>query len=472
MPSFLGRLLKRKKALAQTPTESDTLCVLAARAAGEQDFSSAIQLYDQAIALNPSHAEAYYKRGNALKNIGRPREAIESYDKAIERRPDFAFAYCNRGVVQQSLGLAAEALASYDLAISIDATDAMAHYNRALLMQENHRWEEALAAYERAISINPQYAEAQFNRSLALMFLGDFERGWQAFEWRWKSAQRLSIGEERSFGQPVWLGKESIAGKRLLLHCEGGFGDTLQFCRYATLVAARGALVILETPPPLTRLLSSLEGASCVIARGDPLPPFDYHCPLMSMPLALKTTLDSIPAVPRYVSSNESDRVGWRQRLGTRTRPRVGLAWSGNPNNPIDPSRTISLADWIGYLPLDLDYVCLQKEFQSADRETLRSNPWISLYEDELHDFRDTAALCDCLDLIVTVDTSVAHLGGALGRPTWILLPFTPDWRWLRGRNDSPWYPTVKLYRQSAVGIWKDVFVRLAADLREQFPAA
>jgi len=471
MPSFLGRLLKRKKSLAQTPTESDTLCVLAARAAGEQDFSSAIQLYDQAIALNPSHAEAYYKRGNALKNIGRPRDAIESYDKAIERRPDFAFAYCNRGVVQQSLGLATEALASYDLAISVDATDAMAHYNRALLMQENHRWEEALAGYERAISINPQYAEAQFNRSLALMFLGDFERGWQAFEWRWKSAQRLSIGEERSFAQPLWLGEESIAGKRLLLHCEGGFGDTLQFCRYATLVAARGALVILETPPPLSGLLSNLEGASCVIDRGNPLPPFDYHCPLMSMPLALKTTLDSVPADPRYVSSNESDRARWRRRLGTRTRPRVGLAWSGNPNNPIDPSRTISLADWIGHLPLDFDYVCLQKEFRSADRETLRSNPWISLYEDELRDFSDTAALCDCLDLIVTVDTSVAHLGGALGRPTWILLPFTPDWRWLRGRNDSPWYPTVKLYRQSVVGIWKDVFVRLAADLHAQFPA-
>jgi len=374
--------------------------------------------------------------------------------------------------VQQSLGLAAEALSSYDIAIAIDATDALTHYNRALLMQEMHRWDDAIASYDRAIAINPNYAEAQFNRSLALLFLGDFAMGWPSFEWRWKSAQRLSIGEVRDFSKPLWLGAESIAGKRLLLHCEGGFGDTLQFCRYATCLAADGVIVILEAQPTLTSLLANLDGPSSVVAKGSPLPPFDYHCPLMSLPLALKTDLDSVPASPQYLSSHEGSLARWRRRLGKRTRPRVGLAWSGNPKNPIDTCRTINLADWIDYLPRDLDYVCIQKECRSADHETLQSNRWISRFDDELHDFSDTAALCECMDVIVTVDTSVAHLSGALGRPTWILLPFTPDWRWLRHRTDSPWYPTMKLYRQAVPGVWKDVFVRIAADLHDQFEPA
>ncbi len=204
MPSIFGKLLKRKTIASN---QFDALYVQATSAAATQDFQRAMQLYDQAIALNPSHAEAYYKRGNALKDLGRLDAALASYNQAIERRPDYAHAYCNRGVVQQSLGLTAAALASYDQAIALDPTDAMAHYNRALLMQDCSRWDEVLAGYNQAISIDPGFADAQYNRSLALLFHGDFENGWRGYEWRWKNAQRLSIGEPRNFTQPLWLSR-------------------------------------------------------------------------------------------------------------------------------------------------------------------------------------------------------------------------------------------------------------------------
>jgi len=466
MPSIFGKLLKRKSA---APNQFDSLYMQAAGAAATQDFQRAVQLYDQAIALNPSHAEAYYKRGNMLKNLGRLDAAIASYDQAIERRPDYAYAYCNRGVVQQSLGLTAAALSSYDQAITLDATDAMAHYNRALLMQDCSRWDAALASYNQAISIDPGYADAQHNRSLALLFQGDFENGWRSYEWRWKNAHRLSIGTPRNFTQPLWLGEESIAEKRLLLYSEGGLGDTLQFCRYTALSAAKGATVILEVQPPLFSLLANLEGVSQVIAAGSPLPPFDYQCPLMSLPLAFKTTLDTVPTAPKYLQSDKAKVARWRAVLGERSCPRVGLVWSGNPNNTIDHRRSIRLADWVAHLPPEFEYFCLQKDVRDADSAALKSSPSIVLFDDNLLDFANTAALCECMDVVITVDTSIAHLSGALGRPTWVLLPFTPDWRWMRDRDDSPWYPTAKLYRQKTVGDWNEVFARIATDLDREF---
>ena len=466
MGSIFGKLLKRKTA---APNQFDVLYAQATSAAATQDFQRAIESYDQAIALNPSHAEAYYKRGNALKNLGRLDAAIASYNQAIERRPDYSYAYCNRGVVQQSLGLTAAALSSYDQAITLDATDAMAHYNRALLLQDCSRWEAALASYNQAILVDPGSADAQYNRSLALLFQGDFENGWRNYEWRWKNASRLSFGKPRNFTEPLWLGEESIAGKRLLLYSEAGLGDTLQFCRYVALGAARGAIVLLEVQPPLLGLLANLAGASQVVAAGSPLPSFDYQCPLMSLPLAFKTTLDTIPAAAKYLHSEESKVARWRALLGERSRPRIGLVWSGNPNNTIDHRRSIRLADWVAHLPREFEYFCLQKDVREADRAALKSSPSIVWFDDSLMDFANTAALCECLDVVITVDTSIAHLSGALGRPTWVLLPFNPDWRWMRDRDDSPWYRSAKLYRQNAAGNWHEVFARIASDLQSEF---
>ena len=442
-----------------------------ATAAAAGDFERAVELYDQAIALNPRHAEAYYKRGNALKNFGRLKAAVLSYDQAIERQSDYAYAYCNRGVVQQALGLTAEALSSYARAIELDPRDAMPHYNRALLLQEESRWEEALESYDRAVAINPEFADAQYNRALALLFLGDFERGWRSYEWRWKNARRLVIGEQRRFAQPLWLGEESIAGKRLLLHSEAGLGDTLQFCRYAPLAAALGATVYIEVQPPLVRILSNLEGVQPPIAKGSPLPEFDYHCPMMSLPLAFKTTLETVPHAVQYLNADRTRVADRRALLGEAGRPRVGLVWSGNPNNTIDPRRTIRLAELAASLPREFEYFSLQKDVRAEDRAALEENTFIRPFDSSL-DFVDTAALCECMDVVVTVDTSVAHLSAASGQRTWILLPFTPDWRWMRERENTPWYPSATLYRQTVAGDWSEVFARVAADLRRELAGA
>ncbi|HEX4676252.1 MAG TPA: tetratricopeptide repeat-containing glycosyltransferase family protein [Steroidobacteraceae bacterium] len=460
---------KEAAASVPAPEQFDVVYAEALRAATAKDFERALPLYDQAIELDPARAEPYYKRANALRDIGHLEAALTSYDQAIERKPDYAFAYCNRGVVLHTLGSLDAALSSLDAALGLEPSDAFAHYNRALVLQDRHRWDEALASYDRAIEINPQFAAAQFNRSMVLLFQGDFKKGWPAFEWRWENAQRLSIGAPRNFAEPLWHGKESIAGKRLFLYSEQGLGDTVQFCRYATLCAELGATVILEVQPPLAGALTSLAGVSQLIAKGSPLPPFDYQCPLMSLPLAFNTTVDTIPAHRKYLASDAAKVALWSNRLGMRSRPRIGLVWSGNPNNAIDHRRSIRLADWITHLPSGLQYFCLQKDVREADQAALDSNPAILSYADDLLDFTDTAALCECMDIVVTVDTSVAHLSGALGLPTWLLLAYTPDWRWILGRNDTPWYPSVKLYQQKAAGDWTEVFSRVAADLRREF---
>ena len=446
----------------------DTLFAQATAAATARDFSRAIPLYDQAIAADPARAEPYYKRANALKDAGRLEAALASYNQAIARKPDYAYAFCNRAFVQQSLGLLGEALSSYDQAIAIEPNDALAHNNRALLLQLLYRWDEALASYDRAIQINPGYADAHYNRSLTALFLGDFAGGWPDFEWRWQVAQRINIGTARNFPQPLWRGEQSLAGKRLLVYSEQGLGDTLQFCRYATLAAAQGAAVILEVQSSLLSLVSTLAGASQVIPTGSPLPPFDYHCPLMSLPLAFETTVQTIPAPGKYLHANPEKVRAWQATLGERHAPRVGLVWSGNPNNPIDVRRSIALAEWIPKLPQGFQYFRLQNDVRAADQAALdASQRIVSL--GEFPSFESTASFCECLDVVVCVDTSVTHLAGALGKRTWVLIPYVPDWRWMRDREDTPWYPSVKLYRQKVAGEWGGVFDRIAADLRHEF---
>lgn len=473
MPPIFEKFFKGKASAepaSALPAQFDALLTQANTAATSRNLQRAIQLYDQANAADPSRAEGYYKRGNVLKDLGQLEAAIASYNQAIERKPDYAYAFCNRGFVEHRLARLDAALASYDQAIALDPTDALVHYNRALLMQDLFRWEEALTSYNRAIGINPEYSDAQYNRAVNLLFLGDYENGWRAYEWRWKNAQRLGIGEVRNFRQPLWLGEQSIAGKRLLLHSEQGLGDTIQFCRYAKLCAAQGATVVLEVQGPLLDLLADLPEASEVLAKGASLPPFDYHCPLMSLPLAFKTTVETIPAPVKYLQSDAVRIDEWHKLLGERTGPRIGLVWSGNPKNIIDQRRSIPLADWVPHLPPEFQYFQLQTQVRQADQDALEASECIFSFNDDLLDFANTAALCQCMDLVLSVDTSLAHLSGALGLKTWLLLACTPDWRWMRNRTDTPWYPGMKLYRQRAPDDWGDVFARIASDLRREFP--
>jgi Tfp pilus assembly protein PilF len=458
-------------AAAPTPDQYEALFAQATSAATARNLQQAIGLYDRAIAADPARAEAHYKRANALKDLGQLDAAIAGYDQAIERNRDYAYAYCNRGFVEHRKGLLDAAQKSYDRAIEIDATDAVAHYNRALLMQDRLRWDEAIASYDRAIAVQPEFADAQFNRAMALLYTGDYARGWPAWEWRWQNAQRLGIGEERHFRQPRWLGDQPLAGKRLLIHSEQGLGDTLQFCRYAALCAQQDATVLLEVQPPLLELLDGLQGVAGLIPKGERLPAFDYHCPITSLPLAFGTTLDTIPAPTRYLRSDPQRVAQWQTMLGERRGPRIGLVWSGNPRNYIDQKRSIRLADWVPHLPVEFQYFQLQTQVRAEDAAALDGSESIFSFDDDLLDFANTAALCDCMDLVISVDTSLAHLSAALARPTWVALALTPDWRWMRARTDTPWYPSMTLYRQTLAGDWLAVFSRIANDLRRDFPA-
>jgi hypothetical protein len=295
---------------------------------------------------------------------------------------------------------------------------------------------------------------------------GNLIKGWQWYEWRWRKEGGNMSASMRNFPQPLWLGGESLKDKTILIYYEQGFGDTIQFCRYVALVAALGAKVIFEVQPQLLKLLSNLEGVSQILARGDPLPHFDYQCPLMSLPLAFKTELDTIPAPSQKVESDKDKVIAWGKKLGEKKKLRVGIVWSGSTAHKNDHNRSLPLSELITHLSSDYDYVSLQKEICDADKLLLTECHKIRQYSNDLKDFTDTAALIELMDVVISVDTSVAHLSATLGKATWIMLPFDPDWRWLLDRNDSPWYRSVKLYRQEKISDWNSVLEKIKSDLK------
>ena len=336
-----------------------------------------------------------------------------------------------------------------------------------MTLHDLKRFDEAIAHFDKALSLKPDYAEASWNKGLILLLQGDFENGLVLYESRWDFEKISAIVGRRLFEKPIWLGAESLNGKTILLYGEQGLGDFIQFCRYAKSVANLGAKVILETPGELASFMENLEGVSQLIIQGEELPFFDYQCPLLSLPLAFKTNLNSIPGTFAYINlDNHSNKImEWKSKLGSKLKPRVGLVWSGNPNHKNDHNRSLLLENILPYLPNHLEYICLQKEVREVDKLTLDSNSHILNFTSQLNDFLDTAALINNLDLVISVDTSVAHLSGALGRKTLVLLPAVPDWRWLLDREDSPWYPSMKLYRQNSFGDWNGVLDRVKSDL-------
>jgi tetratricopeptide (TPR) repeat protein/ADP-heptose:LPS heptosyltransferase len=428
-------------------------------------WDEALTSYERAIALEPGFAEGYCNRGLVLAQLDRWEAALASYDQAIAIKPQFADAHFNRGLVLSKLERADAALASFDRAIALQPEFAEAWYNRGLVLAHVKQVNAALASYDRAIAIMPGYVEAHQNRSWMQLLSGDLARGWIGYEWRWKEANGADIKHKRTFRRPLWLGDGAIVGKTVLLHAEQGLGDTIQFCRYAKCVAELGASVILEVPSPLAPLLEHLEGVSTLIRQGNALPDFDVQCPLLSLPLALETTLDSIPSPQGYLSAAPAKVAQWRGMLGEQRAPRVGLAWSGSAVHKNDHNRSISFLEMVRHLPAEFEYVSLQKDLRETDRQALAANPNVVNFSDALSDFSDTAALCACMDVVVSVDSSVAHLSGALGKSAWILLPHHPDWRWLMEREDSPWYASVRLYRQTGIGDWDGVLRRVRADL-------
>jgi hypothetical protein len=405
-----------------------------------------------------------------LEKLRRYREALEDCDRALALRSEFVPAQCNRGAVLNKLNRFAQALESFDRALALDPDLAQVHCNRGVALRHMNRLDEAMASYRTTLALEPNSGDAHFNLGELLLLTGDFAGGLPEYEWRARTSAAAPLG--RYFSQPLWLGAQPLEGKTILLHSEQGLGDTIQFCRYVPLVAGRGARIVLEVQPALVDLMRDLPGAWQIVARGKPLPPFDMHCPLPSLPLASMTQLETIPADVPYLWASASHADKWRPSLeravSPKARLKVGLCWAGNPNLANDHMRSVDLRSLSPLFSCpDVQIFSLQKELREGDRELLADQPQVAHLGDQLDTFADTAAIISLLDVVVSVDTVIAHLAGALGARAWVLLPYVPEWRWLMGREDSPWYPTMRLFRQPGLNDWPGAVAAVKDGLSE-----
>lgn len=457
-----------QQAMALKRDDPDTFNNLGIALLKTKHYADALAYCEQAIALRPDFPEAFNNRGAVLLALGRhaealakPKhymEALASCEQALALKPDFPAALSNRGAVLLALGRNTEALASIDQGLTLKPDSVEALINRGNTLQSLGRHAEAIESYRRATAIAPGYPGALYNESLAHLCLGDFESGWEQYESRWT---REDAPEQPPFKGEKWLGAKPIQGKRLLLWTEQGLGDTIQFCRYAPILARKGIEVVLDVPSPLEALLGTLEGVT-VIAGQTGLPPaHDYHCPLLSLPLALRSEISGIPNDVPYLAATPDRLQAWKRMLERDSEPRVGIVCSGNPGHTSDRSRSIPLRQFSPLLETGASFYLLQTECRPEDEAFLSEDSRIRDLRERLTDFTETAALIACMDLVISVDTSVAHLAGALGKPVWILLSFSPDWRWMLDREDSPWYPTAKLFRQTEMGEWQSVIEKV-----------
>ena len=434
----------------------------ALRAAG--DDAAALRAYAAALAAQPGDALAHCNIGCVLQDLGRVDQAADHYRRAVTKDPGFAQAHRNLGTVLQTIGQFDQAIQAYRSALQLRPNDADAANFLGSALMEAGQLDAAEAAFASALALRPNDALTHFNHGLALLKAGKLREGWAEHEWRWRGVMP-ALG----ISQPQWRG-EAAPGSRILLHAEQGLGDTLQFIRYAPLVAARGLRVLLEVQPPLVRLAQGLPGIEAVIAAGSERPGFDLHCPLLSLPFAFGTDLDSIPATAPYLTATPDLLEQWRMQVPQATGVRAGLVWSGSPrpgevrNNWIDARRSMAL-QWLAPLSAiaGVQWFNLQKDRTPDPAAGFAMTDLMP----QVGDFADTAALVAHLDLVITVDTSMAHLAGAIGKPVWVLSRFDGCWRWLQGRDDTPWYPTMRLYRQEAAGAWAPVVARVANDLAQ-----
>jgi tetratricopeptide (TPR) repeat protein len=434
-------------------------------------FDHALTSYEAGLYIAPDDAELLSRRGVALLELRRPQEALECFENALAADPDHLDALGNYGNALLKLNRPAEAIAAYDRALAIVPDNAQLLTNHAAALRRLDRPHDASISVGRALRAKPDFAQARFIESLLRLALGDFS-GWRGYEARWSVGFLAS--QRRNFTAPLWLGAEtpdvSLEGKTVLLHAEQGFGDTIQFVRYAKLVAQRGVKkIILEVQRELVSLLSGVQSVDEVIARGSALPAFDCHCPLLSLPLACATDLTTIPAeIPYIVSPAGLSPAGSRSRHDRtmQQRTRIGLVWSGAPIHDNDLNRSLPLAALSPLFELpNISFVSLQHVVRDQDAKILRDQPNIRHIGHDFRDFADTAAAIAGLDAVISADTAVAHLAGAMGKRLFLLLPYAADFRWLRERQDSPWYPTARLYRQPQFGDWDGAIAALKQDL-------
>ena len=465
-------------AIALQPDHAEAHCYRGMVLRDLRHWEAAIASCERALALRPRYAEAYVAIGKVYKEQRLWEEALANHDRAIQINPRLVEAYCERGIALRELDRRDEALLCYERALELDGNHVHAYLNRGNVQKDIGQFDASLASYDAALVRQPDLAKARCNRSTILLLRGRYDDGWRDYEWRWREQDNPIF--KRRHPKPHWLGEASVGGKTVLLHSEQGLGDTLQFCRYASLVAELGATVLLQVQNPLVGLLRSLEGVTAVYSEAEAPASFDEHCPLLSLPLAFRTTLASIPAEVPYLRAPADKLAVWEQRLGAHRRPRVGLVWSGGfrPTQPevwaTHARRNIPLAMLERLEQRNVDFYTLQKgqpaesELSELERHGWRG-PKLIDFTGMIDDFADTAAFIEQLDLVISVDTSTAHLAGALGKPVWILNRFDTCWRWLLERSDSPWYPSARLYRQRVAGDWAEVVERVRIDLGSLF---
>jgi tetratricopeptide (TPR) repeat protein len=488
-----------RQAVQLRPQFPEALFQLGATLHHVNRLDEAIAAYRQAVAQWPNFAEAHNNLGNALKDRGFHELAIVSLRQALMHMPESPIIHMNLGNAQLAAGQVDDAIVSFREALRLRPDDSECYYNLGNALRQQDRYDEAIRAYRRAISLQPgllaaynnlalahqalrqfdqaigalkqaikllpEYSMAHYNLGLLHLLRGEFENGWPEFHWRWKTREFAPLYPPVRV--PMWDGT-ALHGKTILLHAEQGFGDTIQFARYIPLVAKRGGKIILQCHAELLELMRGIDGVQEIHEHGKPIPPIDTHCALMDLPMVMKTTLDTIPGSVPYLRTATTLAEYWRTRLRALGRGmKVGLVWAGRPSHREDRSRSMTLQH---LAPLAaaarVTFISLQKGDAAAQTMSPPQGMQLVDWAEDLSDFADTAALIASLDLVIAVDTAVAHLAGALGRPVWLLLPYTPDWRWLLEREDTPWYPTMKLFRQKNPGDWDEPIDQITDALR------
>jgi tetratricopeptide (TPR) repeat protein len=454
-----------RQVVSDQPANAEALMHLGLLTLRTGRITDAERLFTQMSQAAPTSPAAFNGHGIALAGLGRLEEALARFDQALSLNPRDPNSWANRGLALTDMLRLEDALDSFEKALVTRPHFPAVHNNAGLALHRLGRFQEAIVSFDKAIAADSNDTYAHFNRSLSLLALGDYERGWDEYEWRWKSAL---AHVKRDFPAPLWRNDFPVDGKTILVHAEQGLGDSLQFCRYVPMLAAI-ATVVLVVPKSLTQLLA---GLAQTVTTGEALPRFDAWIPMMSLPLAFRTTVATIPHAIPYLYADPERTAAWRERLGQLPGRKVGLVWSGapRPEDPrsslVDRRRSIKLQYFAPFVSVrNMSFVSLQKGEAAVQARNPPAGMVLHDWSSELDDFADTAALIEALDLVVSVDTSAAHLAGALGRPVWVLNRYDQCWRWLAGRTDSPWYPSARLFQQKTLGDWAGVIQDVTAAL-------
>ena len=408
----------------------------------------------------------YFKQGSILLQLGRIEEAISNLNQCLVLDKMHESALNLLGNTLTEAGELHMALAIYEQLLLISPRNPVAIFNRANVLQKLHQYQDAIKEYQLAIEIHPDFAEAWIEQSHCRLALGDFETGWQQFEWRWKTAQLKPF--RLNSPAPLWLGQFPLHDKTILLWAEQGFGDTIQFSRFVSMVSKTAKQVILRLPTPLTSLMHTLDGNIQIIDEENVVPEHDTQSPLLSLALVFKINQTNIPADVPYISADDTDIKKWQKKLKSFKKFKVGIVWAGRQYGLINHTRDIALSDFHGLTELNIDLIGLQKEIPQADKQSLSSFPKSITIGERLEDFNDTAGLITNLDLVISVDSAVAHLAGAMGKPTWLLLRNQGEWRWLENHSESPWYPKHRIFRQKTANHWADLIQEVVQQLRKK----